>query len=178
MSKRLWVFAGLAVLLLLALSVYRKPGALPPNTGRALAASPSSMTPSPGRDGTATHAALPQTLSRPALEAASRDPFAAWQASVATHPAPQPVAPVVAPPPPPAPPPLNLRYAGRMTGPDGTTQVFVLLGDTSLSASVGQTLPNGYRVETITAQAIELSYPPLNSTARLDLPAPPQHEIR
>lgn len=168
--------AGLGLLLALALSVTRKPSVAGTGAGRTLAASTTAAT--SAREGPAARTALPQTLSRPTLEAASHDPFAAWQAPVAAQPVAPPVAPVVLTPPPPTPPPLNLRYAGRMTGPDGATQVFVLLGDTSLMASVGQTLPNGYRVETITARAIELRYPPLHSTARLDLPAPPQHEIR
>ncbi|MDP2369377.1 hypothetical protein [Rhodoferax sp.] len=175
MSKRLWMLAGLAVLLMLALSAYRKSGALGASTGRSLAANPTT-TPTM-QTSTAGPSALPQTIERPALEAASRDPFVA---TPVPQPAPValPVAPVVLAPPPPTPPPLNLRFAGRMTGPDGAAQVFVLLGETSLSASIGQTLPNGYRVEAITARAIELSYPSLNSTARLDLPDPPQHEIR
>ena len=65
-----------------------------------------------------------------------------------------------------------------MTAPDGTQLVYVNAGDASLTLVAGQNLPNGYRVESITAQAIELSYPPLNTTARLDLPAPPKYEIR
>lgn len=176
MDKALWKWGGLCVLVALAWSVYHKPARIDAVVPHATA-------------GTAGHAqargqsvapgVLPPKLTRAPLESASRDPFAATMpAPPAPLPAAKPVAPVVLAPPPPTPPPLNLRYAGRMVGPDGATQVFVMLGDTSLTASVGQTLPNGYRVETITARAIELSYPPLNSTARLDLPAPPQHEIR
>ncbi len=173
------MLAGPCLLLALALSVYRKPGSVSANAGRTLAANTAAATSATSaRDAVAARTALPQTLSRPTLEAASRDPFVATLASPAPLPVAKPVAPVIATPPPPTPPPLNLRYAGRMTGPDGSTQVFVLFGETGLTVSVGQTLPNGYRVETITARAIELSYPPLNSTARLDLPAPPQHEIR
>lgn len=175
-STRLWMLAGLAILSALAWSIYRKPGATPARAARTLAASSTALT--APRDGASLRSTLPQTVSRPALESASRDAFAPWQAPAPAQAVAPPVAPAPAPPPPPAPPPLNLRFAGRMIGPDGSTQVFVLFGETGLTASVGQTLPNGYRVETITARAIELSYPPLNSTARLDLPAPPQHEIR
>ena len=75
-------------------------------------------------------------------------------------------------------PPVNLRYTGRMTAPDGSLVVYAAFGETSLALTTGQSLPNGYRVEAITARAVELSYPPLNTTARLDLPEPPKYEIR
>jgi hypothetical protein len=175
-SRPYWTGVGLCILLALAWSVYRKPGAADAAGGRTLASGPGT-TVAPGAS-VAPRTTLPQTLSRPLLEAASRDAFAAWPAPVAAQVMLPPVAPAPPPPPPPAPPPLNLRYAGRMTGPDGATQVFVLSGETSLTATIGQMLPNGYRVEAITARAIELSHPSLNSTARLDLPEPPQHEIR
>lgn len=129
-------------------------------------------------------AALPQPapgpLERPMLEPAVRDPFA----SPAPPPVVVPVAKVVVPPPSiavpvvPSAPPHNLSFAGRMTAPDGRELVYVSAGEGSMAIAVGQTLPNGYRVEAITEHAIELSYPPLNTTARLDLPAPPKYEIR
>lgn len=125
-------------------------------------------------------AALPAQLNRPALDPANRDPFVVWTPPppvVIAKPAPV-VPVVVAPPPPPQPPPHNLTFAGRMTAPDGSQLVYVNSGNTSLTLVAGQTLPNGYRVESITAQAVELSYPPMNTTARLDLPAPPKYEIR
>ncbi|WP_036838125.1 hypothetical protein [Polaromonas sp. CF318] len=109
------------------------------------------------------------------MEAASRDPFA-----LVAPPAPAVIAPkpVQAAPPPPSPPPLNLRFTGRMTAPDGSQIVFVAVGDTTLSLSVGQTLPNGYRVNAIHDRAVELSYLPMNFNTRFDLPAPPTYEIR
>lgn len=105
-----------------------------------------------------------------------RDPFAALA----------PPAPVVAikkpapeaAPPAPAPPPLNLRFTGRMTAPDGSQIIFVAFGETPMSLSLGQTLPNGYKVHAIHERAVELNYLPLNFTARLDLPDPPRYEIR
>lgn len=119
---------------------------------------------------------LPAELERPALEPANRDPFAAL--------APPPPTVViqkqvpVAPPPAPSPPPLNLRFTGRMTAPDGSQVIFVAFGDTPMSLSLGQTLPNGYRVHAIHERNVELHYQPLNFTARLDLPEPPRYEIR
>jgi hypothetical protein len=115
---------------------------------------------------------------RPALEPALRDPFAAPAPLVVAK-----VAPVLPPPPiatpvAPSAPPHGLAFAGRIVTPDGREQVYVTSGDTSLAIAPGQTLPSGYRVESITARAVELSYPPLNTTARLELPAPPKYEIR
>jgi hypothetical protein len=114
-------------------------------------------------------------LERPILEAASRDPFAIVAAPVPVIAAPK---LVQAAPPPPSPPPLNLQFTGRMTAPDGSQVIFVALGDTTLSLSVGQTLPNGYRVNAIHERSVEFSYVPMNFNTRLDLPAPPTYEIR
>lgn len=75
-------------------------------------------------------------------------------------------------------PPLNLVFAGRVTSPDGLQSVYVLFGETSLTLKPGLTLPNGYRLESMTAQSAEFSYPPLNTTARLEFPAAPKYEIR
>ncbi|MDT7517130.1 hypothetical protein [Rhodoferax mekongensis] len=87
---------------------------------------------------------------------------------------------VVAPPPPPAPtaPPLNLSFAGRVRDPDGKESVYLTWGDKTLSAELGSVLPNGYRVERITVDAIDLLYVELNTPARLALPAAPRYEIR
>lgn len=176
MPKRLWMWGGLCVLAALAASIYRKPATTEATAARSIVGA---TAPAQAPGNRFAPSVLPPNLERAPLESASSDPFAARQAVPTPAPVAPPVAPVtVAPPAPPAIPPLNLRFAGRMTGPDGATQVFVLFGETGLTASIGQTLPNGYRVEAITARAIELSHPGLNSTARLDLPEPPQHEIR
>lgn len=119
---------------------------------------------------------LPVQLERRALEPASRDPFAALAppASVVALKKPAPAAA----PPAPSPPPLNLRFTGKMTAPDGSQIIFVAFGETPMSLSLGQTLPNGYKVHAIHERAVELNYLPLNFTARLDLPDPPRYEIR
>lgn len=117
---------------------------------------------------------LPHQLDRPMLSAAERDPF-----SVVLPPAPPPEKKVTPPPPPPPQPPaLNLRFAGRISAPDGSQVIYVSFGDTSMPVSTGQVFPNGYRVEAIGPRAIELSYPPMNTTARLELPDPPKYETR
>jgi hypothetical protein len=124
---------------------------------------------------------LPVTLTRPKLEVAVRDPFVLkprpLAAQVPTQPAPPPIAVQAVLPQPPVAPPLNLTFAGRMTAPDGSQILYVANGASTQSIAVGQDLPNGYRVDAITAQAVEFSYP-LQTNARLDLPAPPKFEIR
>lgn len=115
-------------------------------------------------------------LDRPLLEPATRDPFNVQPPSVAptlaaTSPPPMPTAP-------PAPPPHEVTFAGRMTRPDGGDTVYVSYAGTSMPIVVGQSLPNGYRIETISPRAIELSYPSLKTTVRIDLPDAPKYEIR
>ncbi len=177
---RLPILIGVAALLVwLNVGSPGEPG-LVRETPRAAGSAPSSLhAPDPALQA-ARPAALPGGLSRAMLDPALRDPFEPMRAPVAPVVAyVAPLAPVVdvatAPPPP---PPLGLAFSGRMTAPDGTRLIYVSYGDTPLTIAVGQTLPNGYRVEAITAQAVELSYPPQNTTARLDLPAPPPYEIR
>lgn len=116
---------------------------------------------------------------RPPLEAALRDPFAPEIPKAPPAPKLPPPAPVVVQAPPaPQPPPLNLSFAGRLRTPQGQDVVYVLLGDTSLELHPGQVLSNGYRVDAITERAIELSYPPLNYSTRLDLPAVQKYQTR
>jgi len=120
---------------------------------------------------------------RPLLEPARRNPFVGQvsPAPVLKAPPVQAVTQVVvAPPPPPSPtaPPLNLSFAGRVRNPDGKESIYLTWGDKALSAEIGSVLPNGYRVERITADSIDLLYVELNTPARLSLPAAPRYEIR
>jgi hypothetical protein len=165
MASRRWIYPSVGAVALAAWA-FAPPAASPPLETPRNARTAASSRPS---------LPLPATLERPALDAASRDPFA-----LAAPPAPAVIAPkpVQAAPPPPSPPPLNLQYAGRMTAPDGSQVVFVAVGDTTISLSVGQTLPNGYRVNAIHDRVVELSYLPMNFNTRFDLPAPPTYEIR
>ncbi len=123
---------------------------------------------------------FPAGQPRALLEPAERDPFATLvpKPDVAALQLPIPPAPQIAVTQRPAPPPLDMRFTGRMTAPDGTQIVFVAFGDMNLSITAGQTLPNGYRVDAIGERLVELSYPPLSTTARLDLPESPKYEIR
>lgn len=123
------------------------------------------------------------TNPRPLLEPARRNPFVVQvpQAPAPKAPPVKVVAQVVAAPlPPPAPtaPPLNLSFAGRVRDSDGKESIYLTWGDKTLSAELGSVLPNGYRVERITGDAIDLLYVELNAPARLVLPTAPRYEIR
>lgn len=116
---------------------------------------------------------------RPSLEPASRDPFAPETPKAPPAPKLPPPPPVVVQPPPaPLPPPLGLSFAGRLRNPQGQEVVYVLLGDTSIELHPGLMLANGYRVDAITERAIELSYPPLNHSTRMDLPPVQKYQTR
>ena len=131
--------------------------------------------------GTSTSALkLSLTLSRPALESASSDPFTLPILSATVLPKASPPPVVVAAPQQTTPvaPPLNLRFTGRMTAPDSTPIIFAAFGETHLELKAGQSLPNGYRVETINATSVEFSYPFMKTSARLELPESPKFEIR
>jgi len=76
---------------------------------------------------------------------------------------------VVAPPPPPPPPPMTYRFAGRLVQAD-KVQVFVSNGKTPVAVKPGDTLEGGYVVESITADAIRLSYPRLGYETSISVP--------
>lgn len=116
---------------------------------------------------------------RPALEAASRNPFVLPAVVVSKPPAP--LAVVVVPPsepPRPTAPPLNTEFAGQMTTPDGRTLVYVTQGDSTVVLEPGLTLPNGYQVDKISATAIDFLHPAFNSMARLAIPPAAKYETR
>lgn len=126
-------------------------------------------------------AILPTQLSRPSLESARRDPFAPEvvpPVAVAKALSPKSTPLIELPPPVPEPPPLNLSYAGRMHAPDGSLVVYATQGEDSYALAHGLVLPNGYRVESITERGVAFSFPAMNHTARLDLPAPQKYETR
>jgi len=120
--------------------------------------------------------ALPAQLERPLLVPADRNPFAATVVPLPIIAAPKKITATT--PPAPSAPALNLKFTGKMTAPDGTQLVFVAFGETPMSLSPGQILPNGYKVLAINDRSIELNYLPLNFSTRFDLPEPPRHEIR
>lgn len=115
----------------------------------------------------------------PGLAPATRDPFA----PIANAPQQQAEAKVPKPagsaaPAVPTAPPLNVRFEGRMSSPSGEKLVYASTGDGSVMLSVGQALPNGYIVKAIGDNGVDFDYPPLGTTAHLDLPPEPRQEVR
>jgi hypothetical protein len=126
---------------------------------------------------------LPSEIDRSILEQAKRNPFIA---AVLPQEKPKVIA-VTVPPPPvaqptvaakPMAPLVNLSFVGRVIEADGQRAIFANFNNETLRLTVGQILPNGFRVDAINDEAVELNYPPLNTTARFDLPKPPPFEIR
>jgi hypothetical protein len=66
----------------------------------------------------------------------------------------------LAPPPAPTPPPMPYRVAGRVVH-DGIAHVVLAKGDRVLTVRQGDTLDDGYRVQSIGAQGVTLVYLPL-----------------
>lgn len=71
-----------------------------------------------------------------------------------------------------------MAFAGRIVWPDGKQVIYVSFAETSLPIEQGTILPNGYRVESISAESIEFNYLALNTTARLAIPPTPRYETR
>ena len=115
-------------------------------------------------------APLPDRLNAAPLEKSRFDPFVGVQPP--PPPAPKVVAaPVVeAPAPPPPPPTLNYRYLGQMTDPSGQQYVYLAKPDKDVPVTVGTRLDEGYVVEAITADAVRVVYPPLDSRAVIPIP--------
>lgn len=129
-----------------------------------------------GDDGTSEfEGPLPTHLPRLQIEEAKRDIFTPYklpaESAVAfvpvlesTQPArqdplPLPQAPVIA-----------LRYLGSMITPEDVPMVFLARGDEAVTAVAGQQLDEGYVVESITAEAVKLVYPPLQTRVLLPIP--------
>lgn len=115
--------------------------------------------------------ALPSRLPVLTLDSANFDPFVGVQPPPPPPPKPQPV-PVAEAPPPPAPtaPPLSYRYLGQMVDPSGKRLVYLGKGDKDVLVAVGTQLDEGYVVEAIAADGIQLHYPPLDMRAVINIP--------
>lgn len=122
--------------------------------------------------------ALPTALARTVLSPAMGDPFAT------AVPAPSATTLLVETPsllpshPPVATPPLNLRFVGRVTQANGKELIYMAYEDSVLSLTEGQSLPNGYKVDSVTQTNLRFSHPQLEDQVQLDLPALPAFQIR
>jgi hypothetical protein len=87
--------------------------------------------------------------------------------------------PVLAAPVMPSQPPLSLTFTGRMVAPDGQVVVLALWGDgTPVTLSQGKVLANGYSVERMSANLVELLNPQTQVVVQLPLPPAPRFETR
>jgi hypothetical protein len=118
---------------------------------------------------------LPATLPAWSIDLARRDPFVPYTSA----PPPVPDAPPPAekpPPPPPAPEPgptapeVAYRFLGRMLTPDGQTITLLGRDAQSIEIKLGLVLEDGYKVESITDQAVRLIYPPLGTVVEIPIP--------
>ncbi len=96
------------------------------------------------------------------------DPFVGLVPPPVVAPAPQ-QRPAEAPPP--APPPQEYRYLGRITGPDGVEQVLLVHGDSVVPVARGTALDNGYVVESLSQDAVVLTYPLLGIRSNIPIPS-------
>ncbi len=72
------------------------------------------------------------------------------------------------PPPPPTAPPLNFKYLGKKLE-DGIWEVYLARGDASFIARPQSVIDSNYRVESITQNALVLTYLPLNQVQRMNI---------
>lgn len=67
----------------------------------------------------------------------------------------------------------NLRFLGRFVSPAGVASVYLTQADEELEAKLGETLPNGYVVESFTQEELHLVYPLTGTRVVLSLGAEP-----
>ncbi|KVA08646.1 hypothetical protein [Burkholderia ubonensis] len=106
-------------------------------------------------------------LRAPVSVASANDPFTAssWQ----------PPPPVEAPPPtarpaPPTAPPVPFSYVGELDAKADKPQVFLSNGDQLLIVSPGDVIDGQYRVDSVSASNVVLTYLPLNQTQVVSIP--------
>ena len=122
--------------------------------------------------------ALPARLPQLLIDAARRDPFvpiaASAPASAAALAATVAVSPAPTPPAPPAPPPISVRFLGSMVNPEGERLLYLARGDAAVQVKVGDRLDEGYMVESLSAEAVGLVYPPLGLHVTVAIPPAPK----
>jgi hypothetical protein len=134
----------------------------PPNQGRAAAAETRPAGAAPERDATLA----PPDRTR-AVPDATGDAFA----NLSWLPPPPPVVVVPPPrPPPPTAPPLPFTFVGLMEKGAVRPQAFLAKGDALLVVAAGDTIDNNtYRIETLSAQKIVLTYLPMATQQTLNI---------
>lgn len=127
----------------------------------------------PGNSGPNT---LPEQLPLVALDEARLDPFVGFAPPPIAQPQPirlkpkpvqsvEQVAPL-----PPSPPPVSYRYLGKLVDPQGQVLVYLTRQDEIIQVSNGTKLPDGYVIESISANSIRLHFPSLDARAMIVIP--------
>jgi len=112
---------------------------------------------------------------RAELKPATRDPFSAQAAPLPPPALPVAAAPVLAAPIVPREPAPSLSFSGRMQTPDGRIVVLARWADgTPVSLEDGKDLGNGYRVERMSEQSVDLLNPQTQAMVQLALPPAPR----
>ena len=169
-----WMLGGTAALSLVALWVPAQPRVLAAAHTEApsLPATPAGASP-------AAVAAPPAKRSLPAsqkpvqLDAAKRDLFASEEPKPVA--AAKPAAPAAStPPPPPAvsAPPMPYKVVGVMLDPDGRRLVILGKVDKSIIAAPGMQLDEGFLIEAVGDEAVQLLYPASDTRFHIPIPRP------
>lgn len=98
---------------------------------------------------------------RPALPPALRDVFAIQARQVSANRL-QPLTTMAVAPPAVLEPVLDVAYLGRFTAPDGRVSVYLSHAGQDIEAKVGDTLDNGFLIETVSDDRLRLVYPQSN----------------
>lgn len=122
-------------------------------------------------------------VGRPVLKPASRDPFLLPAPARATAQVPAfaftPAAAAQAAPVMPSEPPPQLTFMGRLQTPDGRKVVLAQWSDGApVALEQGKLLANGYRVQRLSANMVELLHPQTQAVVQLQLPPAPRFETR
>lgn len=116
---------------------------------------------------------------RAELKPATRDPFSAQAAPLPPPAVPVVAARVLAAPIIPREPAPSLGFSGRMQTPDGRVVVLARWADgTPVSLEEGKDLGNGFRVERMSEQSVDLLNPQTQAMVQLALPPAPRFETR
>ncbi len=114
---------------------------------------------------------LPQTLASYDLQPAQSDPFAPIAPPAPPAPPPLPALTAPPPPPPPKPPAFTYRFFGAITAPSGQVDYYLTKGDKQVLVKPGQTLDDGFVVDSVTATAIRIRHPLSDTPFDVPLPA-------
>ncbi len=119
----------------------------------------------------ASAASVPDALNARTVPSTNGRAFTrlSWLPPPPPPPPPAPAAPAPAPAPPTA-PPLPFTFVGMVENGTGKPQAFLARGDTLLVVAAGDALDNNtYRVESLSATQIVLTYTPLNMKQTIDV---------